>query len=124
MDIIQTELRLKDIEWMDKHLKGLKQSGRALNNTSLADKAKKEEIASSFDLASWASYIFDALQATVEKVLKCLTEDNKDVRKGEWTNKEVNFSASGIDSSTNGTLQVNLLSIIQFVWWDRASLLD
>lgn len=46
MDIIQTELRLKDIEWVDKHLKSLKQSGRALNNTSLADKAKKEEIVS------------------------------------------------------------------------------
>jgi len=52
MDIIQTELRLKDIEWVDKHLKGLKQSGRALNNTSLADKAKKEEIVSNFYLTS------------------------------------------------------------------------
>ena len=29
-------------------------------------------------------------QATVEKVLKCLSDDKKDVRKGEWTNKEVN----------------------------------
>ena len=29
------------------------------------------------------------LQATVEKVLKCISEDNKDVRKGEWGNKEV-----------------------------------
>lgn len=28
-------------------------------------------------------------QATVEKIYKCLTEDNKDVRKGEWNNKEV-----------------------------------
>lgn len=94
MDIIQTELRLKDIEWVDKHLKGLKSSGRALNNSSLADKAKKEEIVSDVDLTSWASCIFSGLQATVEKVLKCLTEDSKDVRKGEWTNKEVSFSAS------------------------------
>lgn len=44
MEIIQTELRLKDIDWVEKHLDGLKRSGRALNNTSLADKAKKEEI--------------------------------------------------------------------------------
>ena len=44
MEIIQTELRLKDIEWVEKHLDGLKRTGRALGNTSLADKAKKEEI--------------------------------------------------------------------------------
>jgi hypothetical protein len=30
-------------------------------------------------------------QATVEKVLKCLNEDRKDVRKGDWTNKEVSL---------------------------------
>lgn len=71
MEIIQTELRLKDIEWVEKALDGLKRGGRALNSTSLADKAKKEEI------------------ATVEKVLKCLTEDAKDVRKGDWGNKEI-----------------------------------
>ena len=44
MEIIQTELRLKDIEWVQKALEGLKRTGRALNSTSLADKAKKEEI--------------------------------------------------------------------------------
>ncbi|KAG1726262.1 P-loop containing nucleoside triphosphate hydrolase protein [Suillus paluster] len=71
MEIIQTELRLKDIEWVEKHLDGLKRTGRSLGNNSLADKAKKEEI------------------GTVEKVLKTLTVDNKDVRKGEWTNKEI-----------------------------------
>lgn len=48
MDIIQTELRLKDIEWVEKHLDGLKKTGRALGNTSLADKAKKEEIVGNF----------------------------------------------------------------------------
>ncbi|KAG6882038.1 hypothetical protein C0993_012141, partial [Termitomyces sp. T159_Od127] len=74
MEIIQTELRLKDIEWVEKHIEGLKRSGRSLGNTSLADKAKKEEI------------------ATVEKILKTLTVDNKDVRKAEWTNKEVGTS--------------------------------
>lgn len=47
MEIISTELRLKDIEWVEKHLDGLKKSGRGLSNTSLADKAKKEEIVSS-----------------------------------------------------------------------------
>ncbi|KAG6373307.1 P-loop containing nucleoside triphosphate hydrolase protein [Boletus reticuloceps] len=71
MEIIQTELRLKDIEWVEKHIEGLKKSGRSLGNNNLADRARKEEI------------------ATVEKVLKTLTVDNKDVRKGEWSNKEI-----------------------------------
>ena len=44
MEIIQTELRLKDIEWVEKHLDGLKRGGRALGNNSLADRARKEEI--------------------------------------------------------------------------------
>ena len=44
MEIIQTELRLKDIEWVEKHLDSLKKSGRALGSNSLAGKAKKEEI--------------------------------------------------------------------------------
>ncbi|EPS96720.1 hypothetical protein FOMPIDRAFT_1167253 [Fomitopsis schrenkii] len=71
MEIIQTELRLKDIEWVEKHLDGLKKSGRSLGSNSLADKAKKEEI------------------ATVERIYKTLTVDQKDVRKADWTNKEV-----------------------------------
>ncbi|KAI0249815.1 P-loop containing nucleoside triphosphate hydrolase protein [Lactifluus subvellereus] len=71
MEIIQNELRLKDIEWVQKQVEGLKKTGRSLGSTSLADKARKEEI------------------ATVEKVLKCLSEDKKDVRKGDWTNKEI-----------------------------------
>ncbi|KAH9925521.1 cytoplasmic protein, partial [Fomitopsis serialis] len=71
MEIIRTELRLKDIEWVDKHLDGLKKTGRSLGNSSLADKARKEEI------------------ATVEKIQKVLTVDEKDVRKADWTNKEV-----------------------------------
>ena len=44
MEIIQTELRLKDIEWVEKALEGLKRSGRSLGSNSLADKARKEEI--------------------------------------------------------------------------------
>ncbi|KAG1878818.1 P-loop containing nucleoside triphosphate hydrolase protein [Suillus subluteus] len=71
IEIIQTELRLIDIEWVEKHFDGLKRSGRSLGNNSLADKAKKEEI------------------ATVEKIYKALTVDVKDVRKYEWNNKEI-----------------------------------
>ena len=71
MDIISTELRLKDIEWVEKHLEGLKKTGRSLGSSSLADKARKEEI------------------ATVEKIYNVLTKDNKDVRKHEWVGKEV-----------------------------------
>ncbi|KAK0459172.1 P-loop containing nucleoside triphosphate hydrolase protein [Desarmillaria tabescens] len=71
MSIIQTELRLKDIEWVEKHLEGMKKTSRSLNSTSLADKAKKEEI------------------ATVEKILKVLSVDEKDVRKQDWSNKEI-----------------------------------
>jgi obg-like ATPase 1 len=44
MEIIQTELRLKDIEWVNKQLEGTKRTGRSLGSNSLADKAKKEEI--------------------------------------------------------------------------------
>ena len=50
MEIIQTELRLKDMEWVEKTLEGLKKSSRALNSTSLADRAKKEEIVSLFHI--------------------------------------------------------------------------
>jgi obg-like ATPase 1 len=71
MEIISTELRLKDIEWTEKEIERLKKQVRSCGNVSLADKAKKEEL------------------ATVEKILKVLTEDNRDVRKGTWTNKEV-----------------------------------
>ena len=71
MDIISTELRLKDIEWVEKHLDGLKKTGRSLGNSSLADKARKEEI------------------ATVEKIYNVLTKENKDVRKADWVGKEV-----------------------------------
>jgi obg-like ATPase 1 len=48
MEIIQTELRLKDIEWVEKALDSLKKSGRSLGSNSLADKARKEEIVTPF----------------------------------------------------------------------------
>jgi obg-like ATPase 1 len=47
MEVIQTELRLKDMEWVEKHLDGLKRTGRSLGNNSLADRQKKEEIVKS-----------------------------------------------------------------------------
>ncbi|KXN84568.1 Obg-like ATPase 1 [Leucoagaricus sp. SymC.cos] len=71
MEIIQNELRLKDIEWVEKTLENMKKTTRSLGSTNLADKAKKEEL------------------ATVEKIYKVLTVDNKDVRKVGWTNKEI-----------------------------------
>ncbi|KAI0028979.1 cytoplasmic protein [Vararia minispora EC-137] len=72
MEIISTELRLKDMEWVEKELERRKKSGRSLGNSSLADKARKEEI------------------ATIEKVFKQLS-DNKDVRKGDWNPKEIDL---------------------------------
>jgi obg-like ATPase 1 len=78
IEIISTELRLKDIEWVEKHLDNLKKTNRSLGNTSLADKAKKQEM------------------AIIEKIYKVLTEENKDVRKADWNNKEV----CSIDSVT------------------------
>lgn len=44
MDTISTELRLKDIEWVEKAVDKLKKTGRSLGTSSLADKARKEEL--------------------------------------------------------------------------------
>ncbi|VDC03649.1 unnamed protein product [Peniophora sp. CBMAI 1063] len=71
MEIISTELRLKDAEWVEKELERRKKTSRSLNSTSLADKAKKEEI------------------ATIERVLNMIGTEGKDVRKGNWNPKEV-----------------------------------
>lgn len=89
MDIIQTELRLKDIEWVEKALDGLKKTTRSLGSISLADKAKKEEIVSQVGLFMF--YLLNNFQTIVEKIYKVLTVDNKDVRKVDWNNKEVRF---------------------------------
>lgn len=50
MQIISTELRLKDIEWVEKALEGHKKEAKRLGNNSLADKAKKEEAVSAAKL--------------------------------------------------------------------------
>ncbi|KAF2632201.1 GTP-binding protein-like protein YchF [Macroventuria anomochaeta] len=69
LDIISEELRLKDIEFVEKALENLvKQTRRG--GQSLEMKKLKEE------------------QATVEKILAML-KDGKDVRKGDWGPKEV-----------------------------------
>ena len=73
MEIISTELRLKDIEWVEKALDSAKSKARAAGNVSLEDKKKKEEA------------------ATIEKVLHLLKDENRDVRKGDWNNKEVSL---------------------------------
>lgn len=44
MEIIQNELRLKDIDWVQKQLEATKRTGRSLGSSSLQDKARKEEL--------------------------------------------------------------------------------
>jgi obg-like ATPase 1 len=73
MEVISTELRLKDIEWVEKHIDTQKKSARSAGNNSLEDRKKKEDL------------------GTMEKVLHLIKEENKDVRKGEWNNKEVSI---------------------------------
>ncbi|KAE8209609.1 hypothetical protein CF319_g5807 [Tilletia indica] len=73
MEIISTELRLKDIEWVEKGLEAAKKVARSAGNNSLEDKKKKEEV------------------AILEKVLKTIQEDNMDVRKGDWNTKEIDI---------------------------------
>lgn len=71
MEIISTELRLKDIDWIEKALDNSKKNARSAGNVSLEDKKRKEEV------------------GIIEKLLKHVQEDNKDIRKGDWTNNEV-----------------------------------
>jgi len=44
MQIISTELRLKDIEWVEKELDRLRKGSKNLGSVSLVDKQKKEEM--------------------------------------------------------------------------------
>ncbi|RPB24033.1 hypothetical protein L211DRAFT_824516 [Terfezia boudieri ATCC MYA-4762] len=68
--IIQGELRIKDAEFVEKQLEGLKRQ-TARGGQSLEMKKLKEE------------------QAIVQAVYDCLTVENVDVRKKNWGNKEV-----------------------------------
>ncbi|KAI9886724.1 MAG: hypothetical protein M1823_001433 [Watsoniomyces obsoletus] len=69
LNIISEELRIKDIEFVNKSLEALKKQ-TSRGGQSLEMKKLKEE------------------QATVEKILAFL-QDGKDVRKGDWGSKEV-----------------------------------
>ncbi|PWN48718.1 hypothetical protein IE53DRAFT_370369 [Violaceomyces palustris] len=73
MEIISTELRLKDIDWVEKALDAAKKIARSAGNNSLEDRKKKEDV------------------AIIEKILKCVQEDNRDVRKAEWNNREIDI---------------------------------
>lgn len=71
LDIISEELRLKDIEFTEKALENQKKKTR-MGGQSLEQKKAKIE------------------QDIIEKILAWLQE-GKDVRKGNWTPKEVRF---------------------------------
>lgn len=67
LEIIKEELRLKDIEYVEKALVAAKKDLRS----SESDKAKQFVV------------------ETLVKVLSCLKDDKKDVRHGDWTSKEI-----------------------------------
>lgn len=69
LDIIAEELRLKDIEFVEKALEAQKKKTRQGGQSLEQKKAREEE-------------------ATIEKILAWL-KDGKDVRKGTWGPKEV-----------------------------------
>ncbi|KAL7417083.1 P-loop containing nucleoside triphosphate hydrolase protein [Mrakia frigida] len=71
MEIIQTELRLKDLDWLEKAIVIKTKACKGGAGTALEGKARKEEL------------------AIVEKVYKFVGEELKDVRKGTWTNREI-----------------------------------
>lgn len=71
LNIISEELRIKDIEFVEKALENLQKQTRR-GGQSLEMKKLKEE------------------EATVEKILNWL-KDGKDVRKGDWSPKEVSY---------------------------------
>lgn len=73
LDIISEELRIKDIEFTEKALENSKKLTRR-GGQSLEMKKLKEE------------------EATIEKVL-ALLQSGGDVRKGDWSPKEVSLSA-------------------------------
>lgn len=72
LNIISEELRIKDVEFVEKALENQKKQTRR-GGQSLEMKKLKEE------------------EATIEKIL-ALLKDGKDVRKEEWSPKEVSHS--------------------------------
>lgn len=80
LDIIAEELRIKDIEFVEKSKEALSKLTRR-GGQSLEMKKLKEE------------------EATVEKVLAWLN-DGKDVRQGDWAPKEVSSTTTNIPLSS------------------------
>lgn len=70
LEIIHEELRLKDEEFLKKHLEGVESALKRAGAKNV-DKNKQMEV------------------DTIRKVLKMVAEDKKDVRTAEWNNKEV-----------------------------------
>lgn len=74
LDIISEELRLKDIEFVEKALENQKKKTRMGGQSLELKKAKAE-------------------QDVIEKILTWL-QDGKDVRKGDWNPKEVSLTVA------------------------------
>ena len=92
LDIISEELRLKDIEFTEKSLEKLQKETRR-GGQSLEMKKLKEE------------------QATVEEVLQML-KDGKDVRRKNWSPKQVRTEISLLLCSTTRKMTKTDWSII------------
>ncbi|KAF9286143.1 hypothetical protein BGZ68_003177 [Mortierella alpina] len=72
LEVIHHELRLKDEEFIRTAIAELKKTmGKLGSNNTAPERARQAEM------------------AILEKVLKMVSEDHKDVRTGDWTNKEV-----------------------------------
>ncbi|KAI1784310.1 hypothetical protein LXA43DRAFT_1066881 [Ganoderma leucocontextum] len=83
----------QDIEWVEKHLKHLKKTGRSLGSNSLADKARMEDT------------------ATMQRIYDALTKDNKDVRKVDWVGKETLALGAG-ESRDHAATVASLKSLL------------
>ncbi|KAG0247628.1 hypothetical protein BG011_001145 [Mortierella polycephala] len=72
LEVIHHELRLKDEEFIKSAIVDLKKTmGRLGSNNTAPERARQVEL------------------ATLEKMLKYVSEDHKDIRCGDWSNKEV-----------------------------------
>jgi hypothetical protein len=77
MEIIQTELRLKDIEWVQKQLESNKKSTRSLGNNSLADKARKEEIVRDLSVSSSLSCMLTNPRRQQKRYSRCFLKKTR-----------------------------------------------
>ncbi|KAF9145774.1 hypothetical protein BGX30_006830 [Mortierella sp. GBA39] len=72
LEVIHHELRLKDEEFIKSAIADLKKTmGKLGSNNTAPERARQAEM------------------AILEKLLKMVAEDHKDIRTGDWTNKEV-----------------------------------